>query len=245
MADDVGTDALRARVEGRARTGIVTIRDFDQGVVETLGAKVIGDRYFITELSDLDPAPGQPGVPVVFSHPEEVLQTHRLPVIEVRRDDINAAMHRWHPGMGTYRVPGFGTRPAGSPYAGDTRMGWDHYEEAQQACPYDILYTINIQARQRAYMAAANKVLAYVLRIYQPYSAVGVIDSVGDRRSYEAYLEGIAPLDNVPEVAERMIGFALSLRVEAELDINEPTLHKSVTKSLRVNQVPIVTPRRR
>lgn len=229
MADDAATAALRARTEGSARTGYVTVRDFDQGVVETLGAVVVNGAYFILGLSDQDPPPGMPGVPVVFSHPEEVLQTHRVPVIEVRRDDINPAMQRWHPGMGTYRTPQFGTLPAASFIPGEAAFGFTRYEVAQQTTPFDILYTINIQARQRQFMAAANKILHYVLRIYQPYSAVYIKDSVGDRRSYEAFLEAVAPLDNVPEVGERMIGFALSLRVEAELDINEPTTHPAVT----------------
>lgn len=233
MADDVGTAALRARTEGRDRTGIVTVRDFDQGVVETLGAVVVDGRYFILGLSDLDPPPGMPGVPVVFSHPEEVLQTQRIPLIEVRRDDINPAMQRWHPGMGTYRTPARSALPVASPLVGDTRTFWNRVEQAQQATPFDILYTINIQARQRQYMAAANHILAYVLKIYQPYSAVYVQDSVGDRRSYEAFLEAVAPLDNVPEVGERMIGFALSLRVEAELDINDSTTHSAVTKAVQ------------
>lgn len=229
MSDDVATAALRARTEGSARTGYVTVRDFDQGVVETLGAVVVDGAYFILGLSNLDPPPGMPGVPVVFSHPEEVLQTHRVPVIEVRRDDINPAMQRWHPGMGTYRTPTRGALPVPSFVPGDASQGFNRYEESQQSTPFDILYTINIQARQRQFMAAANRILAYVLRIYQPYSAVYITDSVGDRRSYEAFLEAVAPLDNVPEVGERMIGFALSLRVEAELDINEPTSHTAVT----------------
>lgn len=231
MADDASTAALRSRTEGRDRTGVVTLRDFDQGVVETLGAVVVKGHYFILGLSDLDSPPGTPGIPVVFSHPEEVLQTHRIPVIEVRRDDINPAMQRWHPGMGTYRAPSLGAMAIGSPFAGDTRTSWNRFDAAQQSTPFDILYTINIQARQRQYMAAANKLLAYVLGIYQPYSAVYVKDSVGDRRSYEAFLEAVAPLDNVPEVSERVIGFALSLRVEAELDINEPTTHTTVSGS--------------
>jgi len=234
MADDVGTAALRARTEGSAQTGIVTVRDFDQGVVETLGAVVIDGSYFILGLSEYDPPPGEPGVRVVFSHPEEVLQTHRMPVIEVRRDDINPATQRWHPGMETYRAPARGALPTVSPFVGDTRKGWNQIDVAQQAAPFDILYTINIQARQRQYMAAANKILAYVLSIYQPYSAVFVYDSVGDRRSYEAFLDAIAPLDNVPGVAERTIGFALSLRVEAELDINPTTKHGTVSSAARI-----------
>lgn len=234
MADDVGTAALRARTEGSAQTGIVTVRDFDQGVVETLGAVVIHDQYFILGLSEYDPPPGEPGVRVVFSHPEEVLQTHRTPVIEVRRDDINPATQRWHPAMETYHAPAVGALNTVSPFAGDTRRGWNQVEVAQQAVPFDILYTINIQARQRQYMAAANKILAYVLGIYQPYSAVLVYDSVGDRRSYEAFLDAVAPLDNVPGVGERTIGFALSLRVEAELDINPPTKHVTVSSAARI-----------
>lgn len=235
MADNVGTAALRARVEGSAQTGIVTVRDFDQGVVETLGAVIIHDAYFITELAGLDPPPGEPGVRVVFSHPEEVLQTHRMPVIEVRRDDISPAVQRWHPGMETYRAPAAGALSTTSPFSGDARRGWTRTEVAQQAAPFDILYTINIQARQRQHMAAANKILAYVLGIYQPYSSVLIYDSIGDRRSYEAFLEAVAPLDNVPGVGDRTIGFALSLRVEAELDINPPTKHGTVSSAARIS----------
>lgn len=225
MADTVGTAALRARVAGRARAGTVTIRDFDQGVVETLGAKVIGDTYFITELAYLDPPPGDPGIAVVFSHPEDVFQRHRLPVIEVRRDDITPAMSRWHPGMVHYRVPSYGANPATrNGVSGFTRM-----ETYQQSTPFDILYTVRVEARQREYMAAANHVIAYVMKVYQPYCRVLVRDSVGDLRSYEAFAESIAPIDNIPEVSNRVIGFSLSLRVEAELDLNDPTDSATVT----------------
>lgn len=238
MADDVTTADLRSRVEGRSRPGIVTIRDFDRGVVETLGAKPIGDHYYITDLAEYDPPPNLPGIPVVFAHPEEVFRTQRIPLIEVRRDDINPAISRWHPGWTVYNVPAYGARPVTSPIPGDTRKDWNRRETYQQTAPFDILYTISIQARQRQYMAAANHILRYVLGIYQPYSAVYVTDSEGDRRSYEAFLDSIAPADNVPEVGERMIGFALSLRVEAELDINLPTTHSTVTKLPSTNLVP-------
>lgn len=231
MADDVATADLRDRVLGKSRQGIVTIRDFDRGVVETLGAQVIDDHYYIVGLAEYDPPPGTPGIPVVFAHPEEVFRTHRTPVIEVRRDDINPAMSRWHPGMTTYQVPSYGANPIRSPLPNDTRTSWDRQDVMQQSTPFDILYTISIQARQRQFMAAANQLLAYVLNVYQPYGGVYVTDSIGDVRSYEAFLESIAPADNVPEVGERNIGFALSLRVEAELDINPPKTYKTVSKA--------------
>jgi hypothetical protein len=235
VSDDVSTSALRNRVNGHARTGTITLRDFDKGVVETLGAKVIGDRYFITELKHLDPAPEFPGVPVVFAHPEDVFQAHKVPVIEVRRDDIQPAMNRWHPGTLHYRVPSASAQPATVTFPDGTyRSGYTHYETLQQSCPFDLLYTINIIAKQRQYMAAANLILAYVLKIYQPYCSVYAYDSIGDLRSYEAFLESVGPMDEAADVSERMIGFALSLRVEAELDINDPKVQTAVSKLARV-----------
>lgn len=234
MTDSVSTAALRARTDGLARTGTVNVRSFDEGVVETLGAEIIGDHYFITELFQHDAPPGYPGIPVVFSHPEDMFQTHRLPVIEVRRDDISPAVNRWHPGAEQYRTPSYGARPIDS-----TSTHFSSVEVQQTAVPFDILYTINIMARMREYMAAANAILLYVLRIYQPYCLVRVKDSVGDYRTYEAFMESVSPLDEVADVANRTIGFALSLRVEAELDLNGPLDHKTVS------QPPIITLGRR
>jgi len=73
-----------------------------------------------------------------------------------------------------------------------------------------------------------NQLLDYVLRIYAPYCTVAVSDSLGDLRSYHAFMESISHLDELGEVTGRMIGFALTLRVEAELDLNDPTETTSV-----------------
>jgi hypothetical protein len=118
-------------------------------------------------------------------------------------------------------------------------VGYTKYENAQQTCPFDILYTIQIMTRQREFMSAANRMLLYVMKIYPPYCRVLVQDSIEDLRSYEAFSEQIAPLDEVGEVGSRMIGFSLSLRVEGELDINDPTTSSSVAQNLliRTNQI--------
>jgi hypothetical protein len=227
MTDTVTNAALRARVNGQARTGFVTVRDFDQGVIETLGAKVINDHYYITELKSHDSPADLPGIPVVFANPEEVFQSHRLPMISVRRDDISAAMNRWEPGTKHYRVPAPQALPMSSSRV-PTQMGFTAYEEYLQSCPYDFLYTINILARERSFMAAANSILRYVMRIYKPYCAVFVTDSIGDQRSYDAFTDSVQPMDEAVEVAERVIGFAMSLRVEGELDIEDPIVHPAV-----------------
>jgi hypothetical protein len=59
------------------------------------------------------------------------------------------------------------------------------------------------------------------MRTYQPYCEVRIRDSIGDVRGYESFCEGPSHLDEVSEVVERVIGFALTLRVEAELDLND------------------------
>jgi hypothetical protein len=235
MADDAYMNAQIQRSLGHARNGTVTLRDFDQGVVETMKAVVINDRYFITELKYLDAAPEFPGVPVVFAHPEDVFQTHKIPVIEVRRDDISPALNRWHPGTLHYRVPASSALPRTVQFPdGTTRSGYNQYEERQQAAPFDLMYTINIIAKQRTAMAAAHSILAYVMKIYQPYTSVLVHDSIGDLRSYEAFVESVGPMDEAADVSERVIGFALSLRVEAELDISDPKVQTAVSMLAKV-----------
>lgn len=228
-------DALRKRVQGGARNGLVGIRAFDQGIVETLGAKIDTklDNYFV-QIEGIDPAPGMPGVPITFSFPEDVYEKYKLPAILVRRDDIAPAMQRWHPGAGKYRTPGRGALPVAS----GTQTSFDRFENAHQSTPFDLVYTLEVRARHRGGEGVrnqANGILHHVLRVYQPYGRMVLIDSVGDYRSYEAFMEGVAVLDEVAEVAERMIGFAVTVRVEGELDLNDPVTQKAVTKPPTLN----------
>lgn len=220
---------------GKARTGRVSLRSFDEGVVETLGAKVVDDNYFLT-VEGIDPPPGSPGVPVTWSYPEDVYEKYKIPHILIRRDDISIAMQRWHPGTGQYRVPAPGALPVVIPSL--NLAGFDSYEELQQAVPFDLAYTLQIAARHRGGVSGSrnqcNRILDHVLRVYPPYCRVLLKDSAGGVRSYEAFMEGISPLDEHADVAERFVGFALTLRVEAELDLGEPEVHKAVTRTATV-----------
>lgn len=246
--EDSATIALRERINGRAKTGVVGLRDFDAGIVTTLGATletvttpsgVQSRNYFlnIPLVKGRVGRPGLPGVPIIFAFPEDVFEKYDYPLISVRRDDITPTMNRWHPGNLQYRAPAgtahqtvVNTNP-GNPNAPDVTY-WDKVEQLQQASPYDITYTISIMARNRGGLGQtnqANAILAAVLKVYQPYSLVRVVDSIGDTRSYSVFQESISHLDEVSEVADRVIGFAVTLRVEAELDLLEPELHNTVT----------------
>ncbi len=257
------TQDFDAREAGRAPAGRVGLRNFDQGVVETLGAEVFDSgtglsNYFIatSRIAPVEPAPGLPGIPITFSHPEDIWERYRQPVIVIRRDDIAPAMTRWHPGMVTYRTPALGAKPVSVRLGPTTGVvaGYDKYEQKEQAVPFDITYTISILARHRGkgplprrgdpakFTGAAgsprnqvNAILDYCLRIYAPYTAVLVRDSLDDIRTYSAFMEAISHLDEVPEVTERVLGFALTLRVEAELDLRDPVTQRAVTAPLTMS----------
>ena len=248
-------EAVRERTEGRARTGFVNLRSFDEGVVETLGARIDAetDNYFLKldevdtvgfdppvsspfNRGPVDPRPGLPAIPVTFAFPEEMFEKYSIPLLLVRRDDIAPALQRWHPGALQYRAPGRGALQVQNNEVTPPVTGFDRVEQVDQAAPFDLSYTINIVARNRGAPGVrnqANRLLDHVLRIYQPYCRVLVRDSIGDTRSYEAFMEGISHLDEVAEVTDRVIGFAVTLRIEGELDINDPVIRKTVTRALR------------
>lgn len=224
-------DAFNRRVNQLDRTGTVGIRDFDQGVVTTLGATV-HERYNYITVPGVDPADGWPGTPVVFADPEDVFQQARLPFVLVRRDDITPAMERWQPAGVQYRTAGLGAMPVSATLpTGLTAMGFDRMEQLAQAIPYDISYTISVQARHRGssdIRNQANAILTYLLRYYPPYGLVKVTDSILDIRSYAAFNTGVSTLDNIGEVTERIMGYALSIRVEGELDLKDPVTIQTV-----------------
>jgi hypothetical protein len=223
-----GDTAFRTRQAGGARTGIVTLRDFDRGVVETLLAEVVGNNYFV-QIPGVLPAPGQPGIPVTFGYPEDVLERWKLPAIVISRDDIAPAMQRWHPGMLQYGAPAYGAREV----TRDARTGFTGSETLAQATPLDISYTLNLMTTSRGAPGSsmsAGVMLDYVLRIYPPYCAVYVQDSLGDQRTYSAYNESMGMMDDVVDISDRTIAFAVTLRVEAEYDLADPELHSTVTE---------------
>lgn len=247
------------RALNRAPAGFVNLRSFDEGVVVTLQGEIHEGNYYVTDprVCPVAPPPGQPGIPITWAFPDDNYEHWRLPAIIIRRDDISPAMNRWHPGHTVWRAPAEGavarsvTVPTG-PTTSTEVTGYSKYEVQQQAVPFDITYTISVMARYRGFgnkqevgsksvgewsaspRTQANRLLDHVLRIYQPYSAVFVKDSQGDYRTYEAFMEAVSHLDQVAEVTDRMIGFAVTLRVEAELDLNDPIVRSAVTNGLTI-----------
>lgn len=240
-------EALRRRIAGLARTGTVVIDDFDRGVQETLGAKIGGftpsnrtsdRRGYFWSLPTVKPPPGMPGIPVIFVVGEDNYERFKIPFVKVALTGLNPAMGRYHPGSVAYRVPAAGAAPVVVSGA----RGFDRYEEGTQADPYDLTYTITVIAKRRGQPDARSKVpvveggssnalLTAVLRVYAPYCGVNVLDSLSDVRTYTAFQEGVSPVDEVTEVGDRQVGFSISLRIEGELDMNDP---RNVTAARRL-----------
>jgi len=238
---DARTQQLRDAANGVIRNGIVGLRHFDEGVVTTLGAKIDEEtsNYFI-EIPEVYGPPGNPQsvsglpkIPVVFSIPEDVFERYEIPIVVVRRDNIIPAMNRWHPGALQYRTASYSSHPVTyMPGTGYEKSGVSKVEQLQTPVPFDISYSITILARTRGTFTPGtpktsatgqknqiNRILDYVLRIYQPYCAVILKDSDDEERTYEAFMKSIAPVDSIAEVSGRMLGFSLSLEIWAELNL--------------------------
>ena len=245
------------RAKGQRPTGIVGLRDFDQGIVDTLGAVEVRDNknatgYYLIDVPGFDrtggvAAPdGFVGVPIVFSYPEDTFQKYKLPMLMVRRDSIDPALTRWHPFSQQYNAYTQGSRRIGVNIARPGQnpnwiYGYDKKEDMQQAVPYDITYTLRLITKFRGDQGKANHtnaLLTHILKVFQPYCRVLVRDSLGDLRSYEAFQDNISSSDSSSEVADRTMGFDITLRVEAELDLNEPMVHNTVISLPQLNLVP-------
>ena len=176
-----------------------------------------------------------------MAFPDDSIDPKILPSIIIRRDSITPAMSRWHLGSLAYNVPAIGARPVKitNPRTGDViAQGFDTYERKDQAVPYDLLYTIEIRARFRNSLRVESlKMLQYVMKKYQPYTRLSVVDSLGDTRYYDAFMETPTGVDIMPDIAGRESNFNVTLRVEGELDLNDPSDQKVITALPTVNTV--------
>lgn len=237
----VENDLLLAQERGERPNGTVTLRSFDQGIVETLGAQVVDGRYYIN-IEGLDPPTGEPGIPVNFMYPEDYYATFKYPAFVITRDDISISFGRIHPFTQQYRAPARNALPVTVQFPEEARSGFDRMAMRDQARPYDITYTINIYNSLRGGLGsrrAANLMLDHVLRIFPDYGQVWVPDSTGVYRSYEAFNEGIANMDDLAGVSERLIQFSVTVRVEAEYDLSFETNSRTVTQHPDSNFTPV------
>jgi len=226
--------AVLRRALGYERNGDVFVRNFDQGMVETMGSTIrvmpgVGVHYFL-DVPGVEPPPNFPGIPVSFTLPEDVHERNKMPWISVSRDDVATAIQRWHPGMDKYRTAAQGSLPQ---YL-EGNMGFETYESQPQAEPVDLSYTVTVSTTRRSGYApnALEKLWNYLRKTWKPYGLVIVKDSIGDLRTYNAFRESEYDATEVIGVSDRVVSMGFTIRVEAELDIEDPVVSKSVRRRL-------------
>lgn len=222
------------------RTGTVFLENFDIGLVETFGAELVdieldGEMVqdYALRVSGVEgPLEYNGMIPVVFQSPEEVYQNYYLPHIAVFRSSVVPANQRWHPGGREYLIPAASARqiPGADGQLHPNRMEMKHY-----CNPYDITYDMHLRARRRQ---PVDLMLRYICQYYPPYGVLFCVDSEGATRGYDAFQESIDNLDEVADISERVIGHTLSIRVEAELDFQDPFIVKA-TPNLGTNTEPL------
>lgn len=211
------------------RTGSVFVRDFDEGVVKTIGAEIVhvnldGSEvpFYAVRIGGVD-GPHEFGgfVPVMMSHPEDVYAETFLPYILVMRSSMSRAFQRWMYGGYEYMID-----------TGRLETGARIVEIKDWSMPYDITYDISVKARLRS---EADRIMKHVGGIFLTgQSQVWVTDSLGVERGYDCIGESIDPLDEVNDVTNRSVGYTISIRVMGELDFRDPVKRLAADK-LSVN----------
>ena len=225
---------MAARAHG-SRTGHIRKIDFDQAVVEGLGAvldEVEKNKYYLP----LVDANGN-GIfirPVGSDAPIEIRRAHvcfraaeptwtefEVPALIVQCDDISPALNRMQSPTEAYRIPA----PGAVPVAIGSEMGWSHYETKPQEEPWDFTYTIECWSR---YRAMAQVLLQIALSRYPMQGSIRVVDSLGVERVYPAYTEGTSDLTEIQSMVDRLCGYSLSVRIEGELTNSRvPEVHSA------------------
>lgn len=209
------------------KTGQIFIRNYDQGIIETMGGFVDcspnGDKknYYIniTGLSS-------PKVPVIFSNPFQQMEKKILPCFMIQRSDMRPAMGRWHSvGEKQYRI-GVGDIATVNISSNRSVSGYEDYETLVQAMPFDIEYTINCLSR---YEHEAIFMIKKVLSVYKPYSRIIVKDSLNEIRTYTVFNESsVQDISEIVDIHDRTKAYSVTVRVEGELDLSDPETNMSV-----------------
>lgn len=232
------------------KIGDLWFRDFDQGMVLTLGAVLVGDNYYLpmslvpgvnpplfTEFTARaeDIGKPMPGIPFIFANPSDSTTRYVLPCIRVRREDPSPALERYSSISPKYRIPAAGAEAKTVNYRNLVLHGYDKYEEQENSFPYDIPYTITCEAAGRGARNKAHILLKHCMKRYSPHGVVTVVDSEGAERKYWVFGEGPSDLSIVGDIRDRSIIFGLSLRVKGYIDLKDPISSKVVTSEMQVS----------
>ena len=177
-------------------------------------------------------------MPVIFNNPEQVYELKIYPsYVITRTTPAEPALFRWHSVKQLeYKAGVSGTEevvtPSGFGPPQQSVSGYGQLERKQQAWPVDIFYSIACYAR---YEHVAIPMTKRILQAFPLYSKINVVDSLGDVRTYTVFNEsGIQDISEFVDVADRLKAYSVDVRVEAELDVVDPSV-VNTTRGVDIN----------
>lgn len=221
------------------RTGTVFLEHFDVGVATTLGGELVNvvldgeqvQAYAVRIDGVVGPGEHKGLVPIIIAEPDEAYESARLPEILISRSSAIPQMNRWFPGGHEYQVPASNAQQVVGP---NGQLMPNRVEKKWWTYPFEIVYDIQLRARQRV---DADRMFRHVGARLWAYGQVFLVDSEGDERGYYAFVDSNDALSELADVADRLQGHIISLRVEGELDFAEPFLMPTSPK-LQTNVTP-------
>jgi hypothetical protein len=210
------------------RTGTIWVRNYDEGIVKKLGGTLsvtgeIPNTYYVPFGGQACISPNTSfNVPVIFGNPEPVFANKVYPAYNVKRDDFQPNLARWH-SVGSIQE-NWGV--TGTEEIVNGVSGFSSVETSPQAWPYDFTYTVTLYAR---YEYEAQTLLRNMMRRFPPISQVIVKDSLDDYRSYACLNNNpIQDLSEIVDISERLKSYSISVLVQGELDLVDPIITESV-----------------
>jgi len=151
---------------------------------------------------------------MVNKRPEPTQVEMDVPEIAIFCDDRAPDASRLL-GSGTtqYRLPAEGSTPV-SVYG---QIGYNYYETKEQERPYDLVYSVETWAR---YRPVALMLLQHVLARFPLRGTINIVDGRGVERTYLVTQEAVADLTEVRSMVDRLVGFSVTLRIEAEVTLD-------------------------
>jgi hypothetical protein len=201
------------------RTGSVDLLDWDDAMIRGFGAlEDASKNQFYLPLNGIFIKVEGREQPVdralvVYKRPEPTQITAVLPMIAVIRDSIVPAEIRLLSPVQQYRLPAEGAHAVSA----NGEIGFTNYETKDKEQPYDLFYTFECWSR---YRTVAQMLLAMVMRAFPHRGAVTLTDSIGNPRTYALFQQGVNDLTDVSSMVDRIPGYALSIKAEAELTLD-------------------------
>jgi len=207
------------------QTGEVFLRNFDQGVIDTLGAtpdaSVPDDPCFALYIPGVSDPTNR--VTVYMNNPEQIYKMKRFPLISILREDPTIALQRWM-GVGQLEAR-YGVSGTGLVIGGVS--GFTQYVSKPQATPFDFTYNITCMDR---YERNVQPILLQVLKSFPHIGKLFVKDSLGLQRTYEARSEGsLTPLKENVDPVNRIVSYTVTVRVDGEMDLTSAISTSAVT----------------